>query len=382
MEITRGKIPSAKRVVIYGPEGIGKSTLASMFPDPIFSDTEGSTKELDVSRFPEPKSWTMLFEEAKYVYEHPECCKTYVVDTADWAEMLAIKHVCSSAQKKGIEDFGYGKGYVYLKEEFGRWLNLLHDIVKDKGINVVITAHAMMRKFEQPDEMGAYDRWELKLNKQTAPLMKEWADLLLFANYKTYAVSVDDKGKKYKPQGGRRVMYTSHHPCWDAKNRYNLPDEIPMEYDAIKHIIENISAITQDNKEESVKTEVQNFKQVDTEPEKQNEAQDTIPFDAPYQQETIAFDSGTTVPKEQPGDQKDEPISALKALHEITQTYFVSDRDIQQAVARRGYYPVDTPIENYDPEFIWGVLIGAWDQVYAMIQQKDDTDAGQNPFEQ
>ena len=88
-----------------------------------------------------------------------------------------------------------------------------------RGVHVVLTAHAMMRKFEQPDEMGAYDRWELKLQKKTSALVKEWSDLLLFANYKTLSVATDEKGKKFKAQGGRRVIYTSHHPCWDAKNR-------------------------------------------------------------------------------------------------------------------------------------------------------------------
>lgn len=75
-------------------------------------------------------------------------------------------HMCSTS-KQGIEDFGYGNGYVYEKEEIGRFLNMLQDLV-DAGINVVLTAHAQMRKFEQPDEMGSYDRWELKLGKKQA----------------------------------------------------------------------------------------------------------------------------------------------------------------------------------------------------------------------
>ena len=48
MEITRGKVQKAKKVVIYGPEGIGKSTFASRFPDPVFIDTEGSTNDLSL----------------------------------------------------------------------------------------------------------------------------------------------------------------------------------------------------------------------------------------------------------------------------------------------------------------------------------------------
>ena len=88
---------------------------------------------------------------------------------------------------------------------------------------MVLTAHAQIKKFEQPDELGAYDRWELKLEKKTAPLTKEWADMVLFANYKTMVVNVDNQGAakgKNKAQGGQRVMFTTHHPAWDAKNRY------------------------------------------------------------------------------------------------------------------------------------------------------------------
>ena len=234
MNITRGKIMSAKKVVIYGPEGIGKSTLAAKFPDPLFIDTEGSTKEMDVARLDKPTSWEFLLSELEFVrMQRP--CKTLVIDTIDWAEQLCIKCVCDRAGKKGIEDFGWGNGWTYEKEEFERFLTALEAIV-NAGINVVLTAHAALRKFEQPDEMGSYDRWEMKLGKKTtnyiAPLVKEWADLVLFANYKVISVAADKDGKKHKAQGGKRIMYTSHHPCWDAKNRYGLPEEIPMDYAA------------------------------------------------------------------------------------------------------------------------------------------------------
>ena len=345
MEITRGKINKAKKIVVYGPEGIGKSTFASKFPDPVFIDTEGSTNDMDVARLPRPTSWTML-------------------------------HICAKHNKSGIEDFGYGNGYVYTKEEFGRFLNRLSDVI-EAGINVVLTAHAQLRKFEQPDEMGAYDRWELKLGKktqsQTSPLVKEWADMLLFCNYKTHTVAVDDKGKKHKAMGGKRVMYTSHHPCWDAKNRYGLPEECEFDYGVISRIVENGMLNDPVKVQEPEKTSV--LPEKDKTPDFMN-----IPEGV---SEQMAFD--TSPDKQEKAEEKpphtepDKPVprssafhvreSIPKALRDLMEEKLVSEEEIQQVVADRGYYPRSTPITNYDPDFVSGVLVGAWGQVYGMIEK-------------
>ena len=232
--VSSGVIHAPVKVVLYGPEGIGKSTFAAKFPSPVFIDTEGGTKKLNVNRLPQPTSWAMLMDEANEVRLGHIPCGTLVIDTADWAERLCIRAVCDRANVKGIEDFGYGKGYTYLKEEFGKLLDLLEDVLH-AGHNVVMTAHAQLSKFEQPDEMGQYDRWTMKTSKQVAPLIREWCDMLLFANYKTIVVKDGDgKNAKNKAQGGRRVMYTTHHPCWDAKNRDGLADELAFDY-ALSH---------------------------------------------------------------------------------------------------------------------------------------------------
>ena len=373
MQIIKGKLPGAKKTVVYGPEGIGKSTFAARFPDPVFIDTEGSTKDMDVARLPEPSSWTMILNQVSDVIKTPNVCRTLIVDTADWAETLCTTSVCTKNQKSSIEDFGYGKGYTYIQEEFGKLLNLLTDVTK-VGINVVLTAHAKMRKFEQPDEMGAYDRWEMKLSKGVAPMVKEWADMVLFCNYKTMVVNVDGQGAqkgKNKAQGGRRVMYTTHHSCWDAKNRYGLPDEVPFEYDSIRHIIESSVAENPVSEEKKI----------------------TPPVTQPKQE-----DSGSTVsqsreesPKEErtapPVDTKSESVTPPdvkideripKALRDLMIRNQVDEWDIQNVVAARGYLTSDIPVWKYEevnPGFIDGVLVAAWDQVYAMIKEMKKNDS-------
>ena len=351
--VERGTRPVAQKVVVYGPEGIGKSTFAAQFPDPVFIDTEGSTRLMEVARLPRPSSWKMLLEEVIHV-KTERICRTLVIDTVDWAEQLCIEAVCGKHGKAGIEDFGYGNGYVYVKEEFGRFLNRLTDVT-ESGIHVVLNAHAQIRKFEQPDESGAYDRYELKLGKktqsQTSPLVKEWADMLLFANYKTISVAADDQGKKHKAKGGKRVMYTSHHPCWDAKNRHGLAEELPFEYAAIAHCIpilgrDPVTAPV------SVKTE-----------EKETIPEISVTEQAPPAEDAADKKADTVT--------EDERSRVMKALFDLMQRDDVNRLQIQKAVAAKGYYPESTPIENYDIGFINGVLIGAWDQIVWYILNEE-----------
>lgn len=377
MEITRGKIPSAKKVVIYGPEGIGKSTFASNFPDPVFIDTEGSTNNMDIARLPAPTSWSMLLEEVRYILDHPDVCKTLVIDTADWAEQLCSAAICGKYQKSGIEDFGYGKGYVFLQEEFGRLLNLLTDLVEQKKINAALTAHAKMRKFEQPDEMGAYDRWEMKLSKNVSPMVKEWADMVLFANYKTHVVKIEGKNKA---QGGKRVIYTTHHSCWDAKNRYGLEDELPFEYGSIAKVIEEDPAGSTRKPSPAPNKKPEPQKRAPMEAPDKSTEKFTEPQTPPPRKVSAPNVSGEQIKmnlpelEEKPEDTKDTLLDPRipKALRDLMLESKVSEWDLQNVVEARGYVPADTPVWEYDtvnPGIVEGLLVPCWDQVLGMIRE-------------
>ncbi len=374
-EITTGKISKAQKVCLYGLEGVGKSSFAAMFPNPLFIDTEGSTGNLDVKRLPKPTSWAMLGNELDFVIkERP--CSTIVIDTIDWAEQLCIDHILAVHGKKGIEDLPYGTGYVYEKEEFARFLNKTEEIIA-AGVNVVFTAHAQLRKFSQPDEIGEYDRWELKLGKKTgsqiSPLVKEWADLLLFANYKTVAVAVDKEGKKFKAQGGTtRVMYTEHHACWDAKNRHGLAPELPFDYDKIAHIFTapsdpiptvkywfdgEKSYVTNGEKPTSERTV---FEIPESEYVKIREAEAKL--------EATCYDVPFTM--SEPEGKANVPDGIPTALSDLMTRNNVSEAEISKVVSLKGYFPEGTPIKNYPSDFINGVLVAAWEQVFAMIKQQ------------
>lgn len=312
LNITKGRIDRAQKVVIYGAEGIGKSSLGAKFPDPVIIDTEGGTAHMDVRRIDKPQSWEELLSIIKEIAGTPNICKTLVIDTADWAEQLVTTYLCSKYKQNSIESFGYGKGYTYLAEEFARLLSAC-DLVIDAGIHVVIMAHAKMRKFEQPDEMGAYDRWEMKLSKQVAPLLKEWCDHLFFCNYQTFVVTSENDTKK--AQGGKRVMYTTHHPAWDAKSRVALPEVIDLDYKNIAHIFEKKTAA-------------------------------------------------------EPADSAAEAVSEEKPLDMLRRMMAeanVTDEDIRKVVVSKGHYGEDVPVESYSEKFISGWLIKYWPQILNLI---------------
>ena len=233
--ITKGKIKSAIRLCAYGAEGIGKSTFASKFPEPLFIDIEGGTKQLDVSRFPSPDNWKTLLDEIDAVIEEPEICRTLVIDTIDRAEALLIGALLSESNTDSIEKYGggYGKGYTALQERFSKDFLMRLDKVIAKGVNVVLLAHAQMRKLESPDE-PPYDRWELKVSKKVAPIVKEWADILLFMNYEITVV--EENGRNKAKGSAKRVMHANHTPTYDAKNRYDLKDTMPLDFKPLKAI--------------------------------------------------------------------------------------------------------------------------------------------------
>jgi len=345
------------KTVVYGAEGIGKSTFASHFPAPLFVDTEGSTARMDVARTETPTSLAMLTQILCEVRDKPQGFRTLVLDTADWAERLCVQAVCQKNGKTGIEDFGYGKGYSYVYEEMGRILNLLGEIA-ERGMHIVITAHAAIRKFEQPDEMGAYDRWELKLINSprcnVCAMLKEWADMVLFANYKTFAVAADKDGKKLKARGGERVMYTSHNPCWDAKNRFGLPPELPFDFAQISHIFDG--------------TQTQTLNAAPDETEKAGQPAQSKQTEEPE----VTFGEL----KDEPPTAPDIPAGIPPALADLMRQNGVSENEIRMAVGMKGYFPEDMPITSYPPDFVQGVLVGAWAQVFGMIRENREL-----PFE-
>lgn len=234
MKITKGKQQRAQRVVLYGVESVGKSTFAAQFPNPLFLDIEQGTSHLNVDRC-DIGSWKQLTD--SLVEARATDYQTVVIDSADWAERLCVEDLLASSKKTSIEDFGYGKGWVMVAERISRMLTSV-DALIDSGKHVVLIAHSRIVKFEAPDALAPYDRYELKLSKQSSPLLKEFADELWFLRFKT-KVSTSETGRGKGLGGKERILLTTHSAAYDAKTRSGLAEELPLEWTSVSHLFKS-----------------------------------------------------------------------------------------------------------------------------------------------
>ena len=228
-KITTGKIQRAQKVFLYGVEKIGKSSLVAKFPSPLFLDVEKGTHQLALDRL-DIKSADELDKAITDVIRERHVYKTLVIDSADQAEKLMANEVISENHWRSIEEPGYGKGFTALGEKFQSFLDDL-DLVISRGINVVLIGHAHIKRFNPPETLEGYDRWEPKLAPKDSEKAKAWADAALFATFDIKVIGSDNKPKGI---GGReRVIYTVRSAAYDAGNRYGLPEKIKMNIAAL-----------------------------------------------------------------------------------------------------------------------------------------------------
>lgn len=235
--VQRGRVAKPHRIVLYGPEGIGKSTFGAGAPAPIFLPVEDGTGHLDVARFPKAETWREAREAVRTLVTEKHEYQTLVLDTLDALEPLLWRHMierdkfADERQKtplRDIESYGFGKGYAKALED---WRALLKDLeaVTAKGMHVVLLAHSQVKSFKNPAG-DDYDRYELKIHAKAAGLFKEWCDSLLFANYETFAKKDQATKRVRGVDTGARLIFTERRAAYDAKHRGNLPESLPLSW--------------------------------------------------------------------------------------------------------------------------------------------------------
>jgi len=224
----------ARRVLLYGTHGIGKSTFGACAPKPVFLPFEDGTKDLSVQSFPLCNSVTDGLQAIQELGTEKHEFKTLVVDSMDWLEKIVWKQICEASGKDSLADFGFGKGYETAASQIRGFMSELDWLFRERNMWIVCLAHCKVEKYDNP-MTESYDRYEPKLHKHVNGMVQEWADEVLFAGYKVFVKTSEEGYGKERNRGigsADRVLFTTEKPSHIAKNRLSLPDELPLSFDA------------------------------------------------------------------------------------------------------------------------------------------------------
>lgn len=234
--IKKGKSVAAPRIVLYGVHGIGKSTFAAAAPNPIFIRTEDGLGTIDTSSFPVATSSADVFAAVRTLFNDDHDFQTVVLDSADWLENILLQEI---EAKHDAKELAYGKGALLLADQWRLVLEGFNALRNDRNMSVILIAHTEIKRFDSP-ETEPYDRYQPKLQARSSGLVQEWADAVLFANYRTI-IKKDDAGfNKTNNRGistGERLIHTQESPAYYAKNRYALPSSLPFSWDAFSNAV-------------------------------------------------------------------------------------------------------------------------------------------------
>ena len=231
-QVVTGRTPAPRRLMLYGTHGIGKSTFASCAQKPVFVQTEDGLGEIACDKFPLTTTFDQAMQALSELYADKHPFRTVVIDSLDWLERLIWIEVCKKRNVESIEDIGYAKGYVFALTQWREFLEGLSALRNDRGMMVVLLAHARIERFENP-ETESYDRYVPRLHRLASQVIQEWCDEVLFATFRVYTKQTDEGFDRKRNQGigtGERVLRTVERPSHLAKNRLGLPDEMPLDW--------------------------------------------------------------------------------------------------------------------------------------------------------
>lgn len=234
--LRRQKSQDPPRILLYGPEKAGKTTLAAEFPAPVFLQTEVGTGTLEIDTFGKLTTYADVIDAIGTLYQEKHDFQTVVIDSVSafqpliWAE-TGDRGDDKGNKKKRIEDFGYGKGYIYALAVWQEVLDGLNLLRLERKMNVIMIAHSKVERFDDPETVS-YSKYDIDLHDKARDLLKRDSDVIILLK-PDVTVKTEDAGfnkTRAIGSGGRNVwMHTDSRPAFVAGNRYDLPEKMMYE---------------------------------------------------------------------------------------------------------------------------------------------------------
>jgi hypothetical protein len=234
VDIVAVKANTAPIIAVYGPEGVGKTTLSSRFPHAVhLLLEEGLPTGVEVQAVGRVPDLGGVIAALKWLYEAEHPFRTLVVDTLDALEALILAHVCRENRWQTIETPPYGKGWVAVDIEWRRVLGALDHIRRKRGMAIVLLAHSSVERIDDP-RAPSYTSYQLRLHRRGRALVMDACDLVGFLSTDIHVVS-EDRGfghERARADGGsQRYLFVEARPAFAAKNRYGMPAKLPIDRD-------------------------------------------------------------------------------------------------------------------------------------------------------
>jgi len=248
--------PQAPVLTIVGFPGVGKSTLAALFPNPIFVQAENATSVFETwpeekqpaffSELPPPnkkrevRPSEVLLAQLRELATEEHDFKTVVIDAVTTLHTLLETEVIefdpNGAQNIGEAAGGFNKGYLQVAALHGK-IRSACEHLRRKGMTIVFLAHSGIAKVKNRPDAADYATWSLDMHEASRKIYVATSDAVLYLKAREFVMGHEENKKGQTTKYGRvtntgeRVLIASSDGTIgyvDAKNRYKLPEEMEV----------------------------------------------------------------------------------------------------------------------------------------------------------